>query len=108
MRWAGDFLRRDCCDAREVLRADFAQGGVLRLASKTLVQALDKLSAQVPNLLLLLRSIVCGARVMLQASRPCFSGLDPGRQTGLTGTKRQPLALHQAAVHGFFRLWLNG
>ena len=44
---AGDFLRRDCCDAREMLRADFVQGGVLRLASKSLTTALEKLSNQV-------------------------------------------------------------
>ena len=45
--WAGEFLRRDCREAREALRADFAHGGVLRLASKSLVKALTKLSAQV-------------------------------------------------------------
>ena len=44
--FAGDFLQRDCCEAREALRADFAQGGVLRLASKSLVTALAKLSKQ--------------------------------------------------------------
>ena len=44
---AGDFLRRDCRDVREALRADFVRDGVLRLASKTLVTALAGLSAQV-------------------------------------------------------------
>ena len=44
---AGDFLRRDCRDVREALRADFVLDGVLRLASKTLVTALAVLSAQV-------------------------------------------------------------
>ena len=45
--WAGEFLKNECCEAREALRADFAQGGVLRLASKSLVKALVKLSSQV-------------------------------------------------------------
>ena len=47
----GDFLWHYCCEAREALRADFAKEGVFRLASKSLISALAKLSAQVALLL---------------------------------------------------------